>query len=103
MDVAIDNTFILACFETVAGHSKQTNKQFQEELATELISKCNVWQRGGCQAQDAPSHLTQWHFPKCLGDIAQCKVCSKQHTCKHSYYGSEDYGNVHLCWSLFRI
>ena len=40
-NVAIDNTFILVSFETVAGQRKRTNKQFREELATDLISKCN--------------------------------------------------------------
>ena len=42
LDVAIDNVFILASFETVAGQRKRTNKQFLEELAAELISKYNM-------------------------------------------------------------
>ena len=80
--MAIDNAFILTSVETVAGQHKWTNKQFQEELATEPISKCNVRQQGTHQSQDAPSCVTQRHFPKCLGDIAQCKVCNIQHTYK---------------------
>ena len=94
LDVDIDNAFILGSFETVAGQRKQTKKQFREELATELISKCNMRQRGGRQSQDAILRLTQRHFPKCLGDLAQCKVCSKQHTHKCSHYGCEHCGNV---------
>ena len=64
LDVAIDSAFILASFETVAGQRKWTNKQFREELATELISKCNMRLQGGRQSQDAILRLTQRHFPK---------------------------------------
>ena len=69
IDLAIDNAFVIESFrpDGMPTPLRQVNKDFHEELATELISKFNSRQRGGRQAQNAPAWLVQRHFPVYLG------------------------------------
>ena len=83
---------------------RYTVKQFQEELATELIGKFHGRQRGGRKVQDVPTRLIERHFPDILGDQAHCKVCSEHYIRKRYKYGCKDCGNIHLCVTpCFRI
>ena len=69
LDLAIDNAYVLECWtrDRTPGQGRRKNKLFRKEIATELLSKCSSQKTPGHLIQNAPTQLTQRHFPDNLG------------------------------------
>ena len=63
VELAIDNDYILECCIQDSTHGQcRHNTLFHKEPATNLLSKHSSQKIFGCQVQNSPARLSQWHF-----------------------------------------